>query len=321
MRAISAGLLLSVLVTVSALSAHQGAAGPGAVRLGEPVERILWVDPDDPSRFDFQYGVGGSELQPQPPFRFLSEDLSRSTPKANIVDGRGFNWNIKWGIEAGPSAFCTRLIRACGYLAEAEYFLDEGRLEGVRNLTRARRHVSEDGSFEDARFQLRAESPKYLDGHHWTLKKNPFLGTPEFQGLKILILLLSNWDTRESNFGIFLDSSGNRQRYLYVHTDWGAALGHWGNAFTRTKGECRDFAEQTTGFVKGLDHGVVKWGFGDMHDIRVADVRWILQYLGEITDAQLRLGLASSGKSPQEADCYTRALRQRIVQLREVADR
>jgi hypothetical protein len=44
----------------------------------------------------------------------------------------------------------------------------------------------------------------------------------------------------------------------------------------------------------------------------VADVQWLMQYLGKITDAQLRLGLEASGSSPEETASYARSLRQRI---------
>jgi hypothetical protein len=44
----------------------------------------------------------------------------------------------------------------------------------------------------------------------------------------------------------------------------------------------------------------------------VADVQWLLQYLGKITDAQLRIGLEASGASPEETASYARSLRQRI---------
>jgi hypothetical protein len=141
--------------------------------------------------------------EPYAPFSFVSEDLSRTTPKINVIDGRGVAWNVKWGVEATPSVFCTRLASACGYLTQTEYFVPKGRIDNVGKLSRARRYVNKDGSFVNARFQLRTDSPKYLPGEYWPLSKNPFLDTPEFQGMRILMLLISNWDKRDSNFGIF----------------------------------------------------------------------------------------------------------------------
>lgn len=50
----------------------------------------------------------------------------------------------------------------------------------------------------NGRFQLRSDSPKYLPGKGWTWLDNPFVGTRELQGLKILVLLVSNWDTKDA---------------------------------------------------------------------------------------------------------------------------
>jgi hypothetical protein len=313
--------VLAIFILVSAVFAHERSHDRKVDRGVEKVlwEKVLWVEPNDPSSFDFQYGVTGIERQPQPPFRFLNEDLSRTAAKINVKDRRDVAWNIKWGSEARASAFCTRLLRACGYFAQPEYFVASGQIEGARHLSRAKKHVSDDGSFLNARFQLRTDSPKYLHDEHWTLDNNPFVGTPEIQGLKILLILVSNWDTRKSNFGIFEDIGDGRQRRLYVGTDWGASLGRWGNALTRSKWNCKDFADQTPNFVKGVDKGTLRWGVSDWSGIRVSDVQWLLQYLGKVTDAQLRLGLSSSGATPEDTECYTQALRQRIEQLQRAA--
>ncbi len=304
----------------------------------EPGENVLWEDPGDSSLLDFQYGVGGSEQQPQPPFRFVSEDESGTNPKINITDGRGTAWNLKWGEEASPSVFCSRLVWACGYFVETEYFVTTGRIEDVHGLKRAKSYVSNDGSFLNARFQLRTDSPKYLSGQSWTWAKNPFVGMHQLQGLKILMLLVSNWDAKDarntvtapngglqmdSNLAIFADDRTGVRRYLYANDDWGASMGKWGGFVGRSKWDCKGFEEQTPRFVKLLGNGALEWGFQGKHrkdvtaDIRASDVQWLLQYLGRITDDQIRRGLAASGALPQQTDCYARTLRQRIEQLKQ----
>lgn len=286
---------------------------------------ILWTDPGDVASLDFQYGIGGTEGQPQPPFRFLNEDSSGSSPKVNVSDGGGRKWNVKWGPEANPGTFCNRLLWACGYFAETEYFIARGRIDGAHDLTRAHPFIAKDGSFANARFQLRTDSPKYLKGEHWTWTKNPFVGTPQLKGLKILLLLVSNWDTKEANLSIFEDDSTGDRRYFYADDDWGASLGKWGNIITWTKWDCDGFTEQTPHFLKRLSDGSLKWGFNGKNrkrvtfDITVQDVQWLLQYLGQITDAQIRTGLAASGATPENVDCFASALRQRIEQLQRVS--
>lgn len=332
--------VLAILLSVTAafsLQVINEKADVGELPQGE---NILWTDPGDVASLDFQSGPGGTEGQPQPPFRFVQEDRSGTISKVNVIDHRGVAWNVKWGSEARASVFCTRLRWACGYFAEHEYFLEHGRIEGAHGLKRAKSHISDDGSFKNARFQLRTGSPKFLDNYNWTWNSNPFTGTRELQGLKILMLLVSNWDTKDardfvdtkdgrvmdSNLAIFEDDSSEQPRYFYADIDWGASLGRWGGTFSWSKWDCQGFAQQTAHFVKGVEGGQLKWGFSGKHrkdiadGITVEDVQWLLQYLGRISDEQIQRGLAASGATPDETDCYTRALRRRIEQLQRVAN-
>jgi hypothetical protein len=324
---------LAALTVIVSLHAHQNLHVE--THNLPPGQNLLWVDPGDPALFDFRYGVGGSENRPQPPFLFVEEDMSGTHAKVTVTDARGAVWNIKWGSEATPSAFCTRLVSACGYFVEAEYFLAGGRIENVHGLKRAKSHVANDGSFVDGRFQLRSGNAKFLDDISWTWTTNPFVHTPQMQGLKILMLLVSNWDSKDardranghmdSNLGIFADDSSGERRYIYAYDDWGGTLGKWGNRFTWTRGDCRGFAQQTPDFVKRADDGSLRWGFSGKHrndltaDITVSDVKWLLQYLGRITDVQIRSGLEASGATVDDLECYAKSLRQRIEQLQAVA--
>jgi len=299
-------------------------------------QNILWQDPGAVETLDLVYGIGGEANQPQPPYQFIEEELSGTTPKVKVKDARGTTWVVKWGEEAKPSAFATRLAWACGYTVETEYLISRGEITGVHGLKRAASSVQKDGSFIDGRFQMRADHPKFLADHNWAWTSNPFLGTPELNGLKILIMLLSNWDTKDardlantpagpasdSNLAIFQDADDEHgPRYLYFVSDWGASLGKWGGAPVRSKWDCKGYAGQSSDFVQGSDNGIVRWGYAGKHNddivknIRVTDVKWLLQYLGRITDEQLRRGLASSGATPDELDCYMRSIRQRVNQL------
>jgi hypothetical protein len=304
-------------------------------------QNILWTDPGDPSALDFKYGVGGSERQPQPPFRFVDEDTSGTAPKINVTDGRGMAWNVKWRHEVRPSTFCTRLVWACGYFVDTEYFVAKGRVEGVQGLKRAKPFISSDGSFANARFQLRTGPPNYMKDKGWSWTSNPFSGTRELNGLKILMLLVSNWDAKDSrdkvstpngshmdsNLAIFEDDRTGVRRYLYAEDDWGASMGKWGGLLTWTKWDCKGFQDQTSDFVKGVENGRLRWGFNGKHrkdltdDISVSDLQWLMQYLGKITDEQIHEGLEASGARPEEITCYSDALRRRIERLRQVISR
>ena len=103
-------------------------------------------------------------------------------------------------------------------------------------------------------------------------------------------------------------------------------MGKWGHVYNRTKWDCKGYTEQTPGLVKGVHNGLVDWGYTGQHTedavkgIQVSDVAWLMRYLGRVTDSQLRAGLRASGGTPDETECFTRAVRARITELRRVVD-
>jgi hypothetical protein len=292
---------------------------PAAMR----VSHVLWRNPGRVSRLDFRYGPGGRALLPRPPFRFQSEDSGGYSPKVIVRDAAGRTWSVKWGPEAKAEAFAVRLVWAAGYFAEPTYLIRNGRILGVRDAGRARSYIGPRGEFRDARFELRTRNPRYLQGRNWRWDQNPFLGRQEFQGLKILTMLLSNWDNKHANTGVYRAVSRRGVEYRYLITDWGASLGGWGGYFTRDKWDCDEFSEQDDDFVKGLQAGSVSFGFngqrtGIREAIRPSDVRWMMRYLGHITDGQLRTGLQASGADAHQVRCFSRALRRRINTLKTI---
>ncbi len=331
--AAAAALLLSI-----------GAAQPAwaAARKHAPKKsvEILWRNPGNVSRRDLAYGPGGRAEAPRSPYHFEEEVLSGTNPKVKIKDRRGVTWEVKFGPEAYASAFSSHLVWACGYVVETEYFEPSGRISGVHDLKRAAGSIKPDGSFRDARFQLRAKHPKFLKDTNWAWTNNPFIGTPAFNGLRILMMLVSNWDAKDardfaedgaghgrsdSNLAIF-EEHGKPPRYLYFVSDWGATMGKWSPVSpARSKWDSKGYASQSQDFVKGVRNGEVQWGYSGTHGadisrgIRAGDVQWLMRYLGQITDAQLRAGLAASGATPEDVDIFARALRDRIQQLNKVA--
>ena len=289
---------------------------------------VLWHDPGDVSSLNMVEGAGGSGGAPAPPFQFIQEDMSGTNPKVLVKDGRGRTWDIKWGDEARPEVVSTRIAWACGYFTETEYFVPHGQILGVHHLKRAGHNVDREGNFSDARFQLRSEWPKFLAHNNWEWDRNPFIGTRELAGLKVLMMFVSNWDNkdardyeRDSNLGIF-ETEGDPHRYEYFVADWGASFGRWGPLVSRSKWDPKGYADQTPSFVTGASDGKVQFGYSGQHselakdDIRASDVAWILQYLGQITDDQFRQALASGGANPEQCDIYVRALRARVNELR-----
>ena len=309
-------------------------AGPRRLRAST---HLLWRDPGDVAQLDLSDGPGGRDGAPVPPFHFIEEHLNGSQPCVSVRDARGRRWRVKWGEEVRSENFAVRFVWACGYFAETTYFLASGEIEGASELQRARNCIDDDCRFVDARFELDdPEVRKLFEEHSWAWNDNPFLGTRELHGLKILTMLLSDWDTKDrrdvargSNTAIFEYRVGRwRREARYLITDWGGSMGRWGsNIVTRGRWDPAGYEAQTPEFVVALDEEAVRFGYAGQRTsdvavgITVPDVNWLYEYLGRLDDSQLRDALAASGANADETESFTRALRSRITQLGRISGR
>ena len=297
---------------------------------------VIWRDPGPVTALDAIYGPGAAGSGPQPPFHFVEEHTTGSQPTVSVRDGQGRLWRVKWGQEVRCETFAVRLASSCGYFAEETHFVGAGTIAGATTLERARACIDEhDGTFHDARFEL--DDPavtKMFEEHSWAWDDNPFVGTKELSGLKVVVMLLSNWDTKDrrdvargSNTAIFEHELPDRRREArYLLIDWGGSMGRWGNSLaTRGRWDADAFAEQTPGFVTGIKDGCVTFGYVGQRTADVAEgiplehVRWFSRYLEPLTDDYLFRALRISGASPEETPRFVAALRDRIGQLLAVA--
>jgi hypothetical protein len=286
-------------------------------------------------RLDMTAGPGGIDQKPAAPYRFIEEHSTGSQPCVSVTDANGRRWRVKWGQEVQPETFAVRLAWACGYFAEITHFVPSGIIEGAGPLTRAAACLDAAGAFIDARFEL--DDPaveKLFEEHSWSWTDNPFVGSPELAGLKILLMIISNWDNKDqrdvargSNTAIYVTRVSRWKREAqYLIVDWGGSMGRWGgNVVTRGRWDAEGFAAQTPQFVTGVANGFVQFGYtgqrtGDARSsIRVEDAVWLDRYLGRITDDQLRAALDASGATSEETESFAASLRARITQLQGVA--
>ncbi len=322
---------LCLLCIAGAMAA---AAGPQQPACGEPqTPRALWRAPERMSTEDWICGPGGCGGKPVPPFRYLKADGSGTSPKLDVRDARGRTWSVKFGPEVIPECFGSRFLTALGYVAEPTYCLADFRVEGLPSLPRRVGHAKRaGGTFSRARFELRGEKElEFLPRCAWGWVDNPFLGSHELAGLKIVMMLLSNWDAKDSrmgqnsNNGIFRTTRSGEPELLYSVFDWGASLGRWGGSLRRDQSDCVGFAGDTPNFVKDAGGGRIEWGFyGKFSDdlkagVGRSDIRWLLPYLERITPDDLRAGLTASGATPRQASCWTSSLQERIRLLQVAA--
>lgn len=290
---------------------------------------VIWRNPGDVSRLNLAWGEGGAAAAPKPPFTFLEEDRGGTNPKIEVKDAAGVVWGVKWGEEVNAEVFAARLVWAVGYYVEPSYYVARGRIMGVRDLDRAKKYVGPDGSFSAARFEKKDKDIRKLsDEESWSYDQNPFVGTKELNGLKIMVMLVSNWDSKDrhqasksSNTKIFIVNTRSATEHRYVVSDWGGTMGKWGGFFRRGKWDCEGYTDQSDDFVKGVKKGMLESGYSGQHtdsikdNIPVEHARWLLGYLGRLSDGQIRAALKSSGASPEDISCFSRAVRTRISHL------
>lgn len=335
-RGIHISVFLAIVFLInssSALSQSSKQSRPRRVtETGSVAGPTIWRDPGDVESLDFTYGPGGVENSPQPPFTFIEEDTDGSNAKIKVKDAAGRHWSVKWGSEVNAEVFAARIAWAAGYYVEPSYFVARGSIEGVTKVDRARKYIKSDGSFTDARFELKEEGFKRLkDKKSWRWNGSPFMGRKELSGLKIVMMLTSNWDSKDerdedrgSNTSIFINEDTGEERY--VITDWGGTMGKWGNYFTREKWDCKGYAGQNQEFITSAWKGKMEFGYkGQRTDdirsgVRITDLQWLVRYIGRITDSQLKDGLRASGATEEEIACFTRAIRERLDQMKTIAE-
>jgi hypothetical protein len=299
----------------------------------QSVRTVIWRGAPDVESLDLAAGPGGADGEPVPPFTFIEEHLTGSQPCMSVRDAKSRKWRVKWGDEVRTETLATRLAWAAGYFVETTYFVPEGQIDSATDLKRTAECLDENARFRDARFELEEEGViKHFNEHSWAWNDNPFVDTRELNGLKIVMMWLSNWDAKDvrdvargSNTAIFEYTIGNglrEARYLII--DWGGAFGRWGSVVRRGRWDCEGFAAESDTLVRGIDGEFVQFNYtgqrtADIAEgIRVSDVRWLLKTLGRLTDTQIAAAVAASGGTVDEVRCFTGALRARLTHLTDV---
>jgi hypothetical protein len=298
--------LLALLLSLDATAAAQDGKKK-RVPDGVPV---LWREPADISTRNLRHGAGGAASRPDlSRLTFLEEEKGGYSTKYRVRDGAGREWVVKVGKEAQSETAAARLLWAAGYQTEIVHLAPRVNIRGK-------------GTFRNARFEAR---PKAVDrAGEWKWDENPFVGTREFQGLKVMMVLLNNWDIKDSNNVILHVPRDGRDELQYAISDLGATLGKTGRwpaiwRFTRSRNDPEGFAGDR--FIDEIkSDGRVDFHFsgkkrGMFNDITVEDARWIGSWLARLSDRQIGDAFRAANYTPAEVRAYTRAVRWRIDQL------
>jgi hypothetical protein len=336
--------LVFLLILVASFStqtlAQQKKPKKPVTEIGTPV---LWRDPGDIAARDLSYGTGSADLAPVAPFTFVSEDKIGASPKIKVKDTHGVTWVVKLGVESQAETVATRLVWAMGYFTEEAYYLDRAEVRNLPRLSRGQEFVEGGSIVRRARFEPRR--PTMARGAIWDWLQNPFVGTRELDGLKVLMVLLANYDTRLDNNRVLStknpDSGQMEARYMV--TDIGATLGQVGGlGGKRSKNSLEDY--RSGKFIIGVQGGMVEFDYNTtpsgsgkfasffnrgyakrqankekaMRKIPAGNARWMGDMLSRLSDDQLRDAFRAAGYDNSTMEGFVKVLRARINQLTQL---
>ena len=326
-------LVLTMLVAVPVMAQKKSNE---TKRAGVPV---LWRDPGDLTKRDLRYGPGSAQLAPVAPFAFAGEESTGESPKFKVTDARGDTWVVKLGVEAQAETVATRIIWSVGYFADEAYYFNRVEIKNLPKLSRGQEHVEGKSIIRGARFEPKRSNVDR--GDNWDWEENPFVQTRELDGLKVLMVLLGNYDTRVANNKILTakNEAGSLEA-RYVATDVGATLGKVGGlGGKRSKNSLDDF--RSSKFITGVENGFVKFDYSTtpkgmgkfasffkpsyrssqakkeraMKTITVANARWMGSVLSRLSDEQLRDAFRAAGYDSATMEGFIKVIRDRIAEL------
>src|SRR3989475_6547339 len=269
---------------------------------------VLWREPTDIASRDLFLGPGGEAMKPDlSKVTFVADETRSYSKKYRVRDGAGNEWVVKVGPEAQSETAATRLIWAAGYFADTTYLVPHVDIEGK-------------GSFDNARFEARPKGQKRL-GQRWDWSKNPFVGTNELQGLKVLMALINNWDIQNHNNNVLLvtDEATGQTEARYMDTDLGASFGKEGNFFGHTRNRPEQYVADTK-FIKGVQKGKVVFAYRGknqhlLDNVTVEQAKWISGILSQLSEQQIRDAFRAANYTPEEIESLTKAVMARIGEL------
>jgi len=292
---------------------------------------VLWRNPADIQSRDLFYGPGGKEHMPHGPFTFVKEDLEGTNPKYVVRDADGHKWKAKIGIEARPETVASRIVWAVGYFTADEYLIPSLQVRDMpAHLHRGGKLIGPNGELTNVRLKREPAEEKLGE---WEWREEPFLGTRELNGLKVIMALINNWDLKDENNAVY-EENGEQ---VYMVSDLGASFGSAGRSWPRdrAKGNLRSY--QQSRFIRQVTETTVdfqvparprfvylvdpKEYFSRLHlesigrHVPKADVQWMGRLLARLSPKQIRDAFRAGAYSPEETGQFARVVERRIAEL------
>lgn len=268
-------------------------------------KRVMW-EPVTISERNLYLGPGGTEMQPDlKKSQFLGKQGGGTQLKYRIKDAAGREWVVKVGRETQPETAATRLLWAIGYRTEINYLVPKVQIQQI-------------GNYKNVRFEARPDNVKRLEKWSWT--DNPFAGTNEFEGLKIMMAMFNNWDIKDENTAVIKDGDA----HYYIISDLGATFGKLpevsGGKTGRSVNKPEDYAEAR--FIRQVRDGMIELDYRGKADsiikgVKVEHGRWLADLLLRLSDKQIEDAFRAANYDDEEVMMLARAFKARIRELDE----
>ena len=298
---------------------------------------VLWSDPGDIRSKNLFWGAGGEDHQPKLPVEFEREDLHGTSPKFDVHDAAGKKWGAKTGLEPRPETAASRLLWAVGYVANEDYYYPQLQVQNLPpTLRRGQQYLRPGGAVVNVRLQRHPDHLKRVGNWNW--RHNPFYGTREFNGLRVMMGLIANWDLKDDNNAIF-ENEKEPGPQVYSVSDVGTSMGTPGKSYNDRVSKGNLAVYNHTKLIAHAHKDYIdlnfpkcppftelfefEWGFyfRQVHmrwigkHIPRADAKWIGSLLAQLTQDQIRDAFRAAGYSELEITAYTDALLSRIHEL------
>jgi len=326
---------LGLAALITALVLASLAASQEPQQAGVVGNATIWAEPGDIRARNLYWGPGGEEHQPQPPAEFLEEDMHGANAKFDVRDSAGTKWRVKMGSEARPEVVADRLLWAIGYSVNENYFAPLLHVNNMPSqLRRGQSLAGHGGDVPNVRLQRRPEHEKKVGNWNW--QHNPFVGTREFNGLRVMMALIRNWDLNDENNAI-LEDKKNPGQLIYEVTDVGTAFGTSGRRYheKNSKGNVDAYARGR--LIQKIKSDSIDMRFPTMPPLSFvfdvpfyvtqlharwvgkriprADAKWIGGLLSQLSPDQIRDAFRAAGYSPEVIEVYATTLAARIQEL------
>jgi len=318
-----AGKLAALVVALAiALASSSVVGAKKKSKKDKPVPKgtpVMWRNQriESLNLFDGPGGRGG-----RPDLRrlqLLKSEEGGYSPKFRVRDAAGREWVAKLGNEAQSETAAVRLVWAAGYVSEINYLAPCAHIPGAKPSKKVER--CEGDGFRNVRFEARPKGVKRVGPWKW--KENPFVGMHQFEGLKVLMALLNNWDLKDDNNVIIYAPGRGRGELHYVISDLGATFGRTGGVpvfwrITRSRNNPEDYAASK--FIDKVGGGYVDFHYGGknrgmLDKISVEDARWVGELLSRLSDRQLADAFRAANYTPEEIQMLTESVRARVNEL------